>query len=147
MSDEDRRPAYYEGQDRGTAPKRGDEDRRPAYYAGQDWTTVTIKKTPNQKKQTSSEPKSILKKSTEGAHMYKLETMETAGKVKRLSSESKQEMITKRVANGWNQQALNQQCGFPLNTVRDIEAGKFVPTPGQLNTLNKVLRASLHYEK
>lgn len=142
----DRIPSFYDGQDRGAAPRRGDEDRRPAYYAGQDWTTVTIKKAPSSK-QTSTQPKSILKKSTEGAHFHKLETMETAGKVKRLSSESKQEMIAKRVANGWNQQALNQQCGFPLNTVRDIEAGKFVPTPGQLNTLNKVLRASLHYEK
>jgi ribosome-binding protein aMBF1 (putative translation factor) len=55
-------------------------------------------------------------------------------------------IVAKRVANGWNQTQLNQQCGFPLHTIRDIENGKLTPTPGQLNVLNRVLKAGLKYE-
>ena len=56
-------------------------------------------------------------------------------------------IVAKRVANGWNQTQLNQQCGFPLHTIRDIENGKLTPTPGQLNVLNRVLKAGLKYEQ
>jgi ribosome-binding protein aMBF1 (putative translation factor) len=77
--------------------------------------------------------------------MRKLEQADGPQKVKHLSSESKQLIVARRVANGWNQQQQNQQCGFPLHTIRDIENGKLTPTPGQLNVLNRVLKAGLKY--
>ena len=36
-------------------------------------------------------------------------------------------------------------CGFPVNTVREIEAGRLCPTPQMLDVLNKVLKAKLKY--
>jgi len=124
--------------------QRGDEERMPAFYAGQDWTEVRIRGKPKQATAATSGP--VPKVSSQAVQMRKLEQAEGPIKVKRLSSESKQMIIARRVANGWNQQQLNQQCGFPLHTIRDIENGKLTPTPGQLNVLNRVLKAGLKYE-
>jgi len=54
--------------------------------------------------------------------------------------------VTRRTAAGWNQVQLNQQCGFPVNTIREIEAGRLTPNTQQLNTLNRVLKTGLKYE-
>jgi ribosome-binding protein aMBF1 (putative translation factor) len=66
-------------------------------------------------------------------------------KRKVLTNESKQGIITARVAKGWNQTQLNTQCAFPQNTIRDIENGKLTPTPQQLNVLSRVLKLVLKF--
>lgn len=121
------------------------DERVPSFYDGQDWQTVTIRGKPKSVSGAAmSGPKP--KVSFQVNQMRKIEQAEGPLKVKQLSSESKQMLIAKRVANGWNQQQLNQQCQFPANTIRDIENGKSTPTPGQLNVLNRVLKAGLKYE-
>ncbi len=120
------------------------DDRSPAFYAGQDWTKVTIRGKPSVTTSAKSGP--IPKLNPQAAQLRKLEQAEGPIKLKQLSSESKQMIVAKRVANGWNQTQLNQQCNFPLHTIRDIENGKITPTPGQLNTLNRVLKTGLKYE-
>jgi hypothetical protein len=140
---EDRLPSFYDGQDRGGERKRGAEDRLPAFYAGQDWTEVTIR---GKAKAAASASGPIPKYTSQASHLRKLEQADGPIKLKHLSSESKQMIVAKRVANGWNQTQLNQQCGFPLHTIRDIENSKLTPTPGQLNVLNRVLKTGLKYE-
>lgn len=77
----------------------------------------------------------------------KIESSEDASSIpiKTLSSESKQAIIRWRVDNKQTQAQLNTTCSFPANTIRDIENGKLVPTPTQLNTLNRVLKMTLKY--
>lgn len=58
---------------------------------------------------------------------------------KHLSSESRQQMIKKRIELGLNQVKLNQQCAFPPNTIRDFENGSSVPTGAQLNVMSRIL--------
>ena len=140
---DDRSPSFYDGHDRGTAPRRGNEDRSPAFYDGQDWSHVTIRGKP---KAASPQGGPVPKYNSQASHLRKIEQADGPIKLKHLSSESKQMIIAKRVANGWNQTQLNQQCQFPLHTIRDIENGKLTPTPGQLNVLNRVLKAGLKYE-
>jgi ribosome-binding protein aMBF1 (putative translation factor) len=55
------------------------------------------------------------------------------------------ELVQKRVALGKSQVQLNQDCRFPVNTMREIESGRLCPTPSQVNMLNRVLKASLKY--
>jgi ribosome-binding protein aMBF1 (putative translation factor) len=122
---------------------------------GQDWTPVVLR---NRKAVASTS--ALVKASGEGpiqerkgaaknmgASFHKLESTETAGTLKRLSNESKQTIIAKRAAAGWNQARLNQECNFPVNTIRDIECGKICPNVQQLNTLNRILKVGLTYEK
>jgi ribosome-binding protein aMBF1 (putative translation factor) len=65
------------------------------------------------------------------------------GRPKQLSNESRTEIIQKRVALGKSQVQLNQDCRFPVNTMREIESGRLCPTQPQLNILNRVLKATL----
>ena len=122
---------------------------------GQDWTPVVLR---NRKAVASAsastkasgegpiqERKGAAKNM--GASFHKLESTETAGTLKRLSNESKQTIIAKRAAASWNQARLNQECNFPVNTIRDIESGKICPNVQQLNTLNRILKVGLTYEK
>jgi ribosome-binding protein aMBF1 (putative translation factor) len=83
--------------------------------------------------------------SSDAALQRKLAESDEIGqvKIKTLAPETRQEIVQRRVANGWNQQQLNQQCGFPANLIRDIESGRVTPSPTQLNILNRILRASL----
>jgi len=74
----------------------------------------------------------------------KLEEAEV-GKLRALTTESRTELIQRRVALGKNQIQLNQDCRFPVNTMREIESGRLCPTPAQLQMLNRVLKASLKY--
>lgn len=120
---------------------------------GQDWTPVILK---NRKAVTNAdiqtakenpiqERKGFAK--TMGASLHKIEISEVAGSLKRLSNDSKQTIIAKRTTAGWNQARLNQECNFPVNTIRDIECGKICPNVQQLNILNRILKTGLTYEK
>ena len=106
---------------------------------GQDWDPIVLRK--------KAKPTTVIHKqaSASVSQQRKLETDEPV-KIKRLSNESKQQMIQARVKNTWNQTQLNNQCAFPPNTIRDIECGKLQPTPAQLNILNRVLKLALKYE-
>jgi ribosome-binding protein aMBF1 (putative translation factor) len=79
----------------------------------------------------------------ETAHARKLAEADEPIKLKKLTTASRQEIVVRRAANKWNQQELNQHCNFPVNTIREIEAGRLTPTIQQLNTLNRVLKTGL----
>jgi ribosome-binding protein aMBF1 (putative translation factor) len=100
----------------------------------QNWTPVTIKK--------AGPSKVTAKVAPEVIRMRKVEDSETV-KSKTLAPESRQEIVQKRVANKWSQTDLNNQCCFPINTIREIEAGRVTPSSQQLNTLNRVLKTGL----
>lgn len=85
--------------------------------------------------------------SPDAARLRKLDAADTPFKQKRLTAQSRQEIVTRRTAAGWNQTQLNQQCLFPVNTIREIEAGRLTPSPQQLNTLNRVLKTGLKLEE
>ncbi len=104
----------------------------------QDWTSVVIKGKPK----NPGPSKVTTRVAPEVAHMRKVENEEIVKK-KSLAPESRQEIIQKRVANKWSQSDLNTQCCFPINTIREIEAGRITPSIQQLNTLNRVLKTGL----
>lgn len=82
----------------------------------------------------------------DAGHMRKLDEADTPIKLKKLTAASRQEIVVRRTAAGWNQTQLNQQCLFPVNTIREIEAGRLTPTTQQLNTLNRILKTGLKLE-
>ena len=81
--------------------------------------------------------------SNEAAHARKIAEADAPIKLKTLTATSRQEIVARRTANKWSQQDLNQQCNFPVNTIREIEAGRVTPTTQQLNTLNRILKTGL----
>lgn len=108
----------------------------------QDWTLVTIgRKKPQQQNFVNTH----MKVSPQVAHAAKV-AKEEYTKPKHLASESRQIMLKKRLELGLNQPQLNQRCAFPVNTIREIEAGRLAPTINQLNTLNRVMKLGLKLE-
>lgn len=116
----------------------------------QDWTPVRItrSKTASSSKVVPLPQRTIQTRShftPEAQQLRKIEEAEVPTKPKQLAPTSRQEIITRRVANKWSQVELNQNCSFPINTIREIEAGRLCPSIQQLNTLNRVLKCGLHY--
>jgi ribosome-binding protein aMBF1 (putative translation factor) len=126
-------------------------DRMPMFH--QNWDPVILKKRQvdraeaKRRTQAQAGPNARVTFSSDAALQRKLAESDEIGqvKLKTLSPQSRQEIVQRRVANAWNQQQLNQQCGFPANLIRDIESGRVTPSPTQLNILNRILRAALRY--
>ena len=106
----------------------------------QDWEPVVIRSSGT----AASAGKKMAgnKVAPEVAHARKVLESEIA-KPKQLAPESRQEMVSKRAEMKKTQVELNQLCNFPVNTIREIEAGRICPSIGQLNTLNRVLKTGL----
>ena len=107
---------------------------------GQDWTQVVVRG-------KTTKPAAAVTKTQVSAAVAQARKLESEDhpKPKSLSHDSKQAIITTRVAKGWNQAQLNTQCAFPQHTIRDIENGKLTPSPAQLNVLNRVLKVALKF--
>ena len=133
---------------------RGDElmnERQASFYDGQDWTEVKIRGKPksttsNQNIQKQSFTPNSHRMVNPGSHARKLEQATDVIKTKKLTSESKQHIVAYRMSKKLTQDQLNQECRFPVNTIREIEAGRLTPTTAQLNTLNRVLKTGLHLQ-
>ena len=119
----------------------------------QDWDDVVITKSSKQKKKEA-------KKKTGGTATV---VKHTAGKNKQTSSNAsarkieeyvdgdapkkkkvlnpslKREVVTARLAKGWNQKKLAQMANIPLTSVKEIEAGKKMPNQGHLNKIGRAL--------
>lgn len=105
---------------------------------GQDWDPVILKR---------SGPRRVVKGAgtavtAAAAEQRRAEAAELP-KPKVLSAESRTQMMQLRAAMKKTQVEINQLCGFPANTIRDIESGKLTPNAGQLIRLNNILRTKL----
>lgn len=136
MSNTERQPSFYAtwpSVGRGKSPT----DELMTSLGHQDWSKTVIG---NGTKTPVSTCKPVSASQAVGT---KIADATIAGKFKKLAPESRQEIVTFRAANKWSQVDLNQRCSFPVNTIREIESGRLVPTIGQLNTLNRVLKTGL----
>lgn len=105
---------------------------------GQDWNPIRVQGTKATIfKSVKTAPKNT---SPDVANQRRLEQQTEVQKPKTLSTETRTQMMQVRAAMKKTQVELNQLCGFPANTVRDIEAGKYTPTSSQLIRLNNVLK-------
>lgn len=101
----------------------------------QDWEPVILRK-------ASATAKGARPAGTRPATSTLLDA-DTPVKLKTLSHETRQTMIQMRAALKLTQVELNQKCGLPAHTIRDIEAGKLTPGQGQLTTINRQLKTNL----
>jgi hypothetical protein len=114
------------------------------YIEGQNWAPVRI----NKKRPTTTVSKGAVgaQRNPNQQRLRKLDAADAPQKQKRLTRDSIQRMKDARVVLQWNQNRLNTACEFPVNTIREIEAGRLTPTIQQLDTLNRVLKLSLTME-
>jgi ribosome-binding protein aMBF1 (putative translation factor) len=133
MSAAERQPTFHQDWSKATESAKASSH--------QDWSPVIIKG----RSVAAAEAKAGPKLSPEVQRLNKLAAADGPIKPKTLAAESRQQMISLRVANKWSQMDLNTRCSFPANTIREIEAGRLCPSIHQLNTLNRVLHCGLRY--
>jgi ribosome-binding protein aMBF1 (putative translation factor) len=104
----------------------------------QDWETVVIRN-PARAKKTVQERKPA---GGEAQRLYKLETTEEAPKKKRLTRESRQDLQVARTAIKKSQKDVDKELAFPVNSVRDFEAGTMAPSGKQISDLHRYFAAS-----
>lgn len=83
--------------------------------------------------------------SGEAAHLAKVERADVPTPLRALSPNTRFAMTSARVAAGMTQAQLNSRVALPVNSIRDFESGRAVPTPTQLDKLNRMLNVRLHY--
>ena len=108
----------------------------------QDWNPVIVRNSARIAEKKQAQAQAQPKRSAEAQHLAKIER-EDYVKPKLLSSESRQELVKRRLEEKLTQQQLDQRCSFPPHTIRDLEANKRAPTNKELQTLNRVLKVGL----
>lgn len=109
----------------------------------QDWQTVTIRA---RRKPASTATGGAKQQSAAQVQQHRADREDLPVSSRFLSSETRQQIIAKRVEQKWSQGDLDKQCNFPQHTMREIESGRAVPSPTQLNLVNRVLKAALKFE-
>lgn len=109
----------------------------------QDWQTVTVR---GRRKPATNGDGAPKQQSAAQAQQHRADREDLPVSSRFLSSETRQQIIAKRVEQKWSQVDLDKQCNFPPHTMRDIESGRAVPSPTQLNVLNRVLKVALKFE-
>jgi ribosome-binding protein aMBF1 (putative translation factor) len=109
----------------------------------QDWQTVTVR---GRRNKPASEGAGGKQQSAAQVQQHRADHEDLPVSSRFLSSETRQQIIAKRVEQKWSQVDLDKQCNFPPHTMREIESGRAVPSPTQLNVLNRVLKVALKFE-
>ena len=107
----------------------------------QDWTPVTFRRRTASKKDHSIQPRdhSIQPrdyKKDEKIQMSKLENSDKPIPKKRVSPESLQALIRKRIELTLSQIKADTKCSFPRNTFKDIESNRLIPSEDQRRRIN-----------
>jgi len=105
----------------------------------QDWNPVII-----HGESKSIKPKSTVCKTNQcSKQLRQLDEATDAGKLKQLNSQDRQMLISARASRGLKQDQLAQAISMPANLYKDIESGKTIPTPQQLNKINNYLKTNV----
>jgi ribosome-binding protein aMBF1 (putative translation factor) len=116
----------------------------------QDWETVVVhgaKKSAADVRKAGGTTVAVAHKDPESARLAKLDNSEEVAKPKTLDMECRVAMAPARAEKKLTQVQLNTQLSFPANTIREIEAGRLLPTPLQLTRISRALGIPMRYTK
>ena len=100
----------------------------------QDWTPVTFRRRTASKKENNIQPHDY--KKDEKIQMAKLENSDKPIVKKRISPESLQVLIRRRIELTLSQIKADTKCSFPRNTFKDIESNRLIPSEEQRRRIN-----------
>ena len=98
----------------------------------QDWTTVVVR----------NPKKPVERKDASEAH--RLHKLDGDGKLqkKRLTAESRRDLVAARCAINKTQRDIDREVGFPANMIRGFEAGTAAPSGAQISALHRYFAAA-----
>jgi ribosome-binding protein aMBF1 (putative translation factor) len=113
----------------------------------QDWTTVTLRRRLSTKEAQSKGHAVTQQRDPEQQERARLSKLENTDEVsppkKRVSPESIQALIRKRMELGLTQEKADHKCSFSRNTFKDLESHRSLPTTTQQSVLQRVFGVQL----
>ncbi len=104
----------------------------------QDWTTVTVKR------RAAAPPARLIAAAQAAIHTARLDSDadDLKRKKRRLAAESRQALVAARCAEKKSQRDIERELAFPVNMLRDWEAGTSAPTGAQISALQRRFAAA-----
>ena len=105
----------------------------------QDWNQVSLRsrKSINQEKMKST--KKISQAQQKDIKLHK-QVEEDNLKHMKITNELRTKIIQSRASQKWKQKDLAQKCNLPVSVINDIESGKAIYNPQQINKIKRILK-------
>jgi len=124
-----------------------DSEFRISRLMDQDWTTVTLRRRLSTKEAQTKGHMATQHRDPEQQERARLAKLENTDEVsppkKRVSPESIQALIRKRMELGLTQEKADHKCSFSRNTFKDLESHRSLPTTTQQSVLQRVFGVQL----
>ena len=113
-------------------------DKKQVSLDHQDWKQVTLrsKQSINQEKKQST--KKISQEQQKDRKLHK-QVEEDNLKHTKITQELRTKIIQGRASKKWKQKDLAQKCNLPVSVINEIESGKAIYNPQQINKIKKIL--------
>jgi putative transcription factor len=113
-------------------------DKKQISLDHQDWKQVTLrsKQSINQEKKQST--KKISQEQQKDRKLHK-QVEEDNLKHTKITQELRTKIIQGRASKKWKQKDLAQKCNLPVSVINEIESGKAIYNPQQINKIKRIL--------
>ncbi len=114
-------------------------DKKQTSLDHQDWKQVTIRSTQSINQEKKQSTKKISQEKQQDIKLHK-QVEEDNLKHAKITQELRTKIIQGRASKKWKQKDLAQKCNLPVSVINEIESGKAIYNPQQINKIKKILK-------
>jgi len=105
----------------------------------QDWKQVTIRSKQSITHEKKQSTKKISQEKQKDIKLHK-QVDEDNLKHTKITQELRTKIIQGRASQKWKQKDLAQKCNLPVSVINEIESGKAIYNPQQINKIKRVIK-------
>tara|TARA_Y100000287_G_C14069915_1_gene280258 strand:- start:6 stop:377 length:372 start_codon:yes stop_codon:yes gene_type:complete len=105
----------------------------------QDWKQVTLRSKQSITQEKKQSTKKISQAQQKDIKLHK-QVEEDNLKHTKITQELRTKIIQGRASQKWKQKDLAQKCNLPVSVINEIESGKAIYNPQQINKIKRVLK-------
>mgnify|MGYP001374793857 FL=1 len=114
-------------------------DKKQTSLDHQDWKQVTIRSTQSINQEKKQSIKKISQEKQKDIKLHK-QVEEDNLKHAKITQELRTNIIQGRASKKWKQKDLAQKCNLPVSVINEIESGKAIYNPQQINKIKRILK-------
>ena len=114
-------------------------DKKQASLDHQDWKQVTLKSKQSISQEKKQSTKKISLAQQKDMKLHK-QVEEDNLKHSKITQELRTKIIQGRASQKWKQKDLAQKCNLPVSVINEIESGKAIYNPQQINKIKRILK-------
>ena len=114
-------------------------DKKQTSLDHQDWKQVTIRSTQSINQEKKQSTKKISQEKQKDIKLHK-QVEEDNLKHAKITQELRTKIIQGRASKQWKQKDLAQKCNLPVSVINEIESGKAIYNPQQINKIKRILK-------